>query len=365
LSQRDNLYQLLRDAQESLSPRVFPFPGSGPGARSAITMSSRTLWKTCLLALALGVAKPATAADIRLGMIGLDTSHATAFTQILNDPTQKDHVPGARVVAAVKGGSRDIDSSWSKVDGYTAELTNKWGVKLYDDITAMCRDVDAVLIESVDGRPHLAQARPVIEAGKPLYIDKPMGGSLADVLEIFRLAKEKGVPVFSSSSLRFAKSTLAVRGGSIGRVTQAETSSPCHMDPTHPDLYWYGIHGVESLFTVMGRGCETVTRGTTADGKVEVSGVWSGGRKGVYRESKGYSGKAVGEKGEAAVGAFDGYAPLVVEIVRFFQTRQAPVSPAETIELFGFMNAADESKRLGGKPVNVREVLAKAGWKGE
>jgi hypothetical protein len=301
------------------------------------------------------------AAELRLGLIGLDTSHATAFTKLLNDATDKAHVPGARVVAAFKGGSPDLNSSWSRVPEYTAEMTNKWGVKLYDDIAAMCRDVDAVLLESVDGRPHLAQARPVIEAGKPLYIDKPMAASLRDVGEIFRLAKAKGVPIFSSSSLRFAQGTLAVRAGSIGTVTRAETTSPCHLDPTHPDLFWYGVHGVESLFTVMGTGCESVRRGTTADGKIEVTGTWKGGRTGVYREGAGYSGKAIGEKGEAAVGAFDGYAPLVVAIVKFFETRVAPVSPEETVELFAFMEAADESKRRGGAAVTLREVREKAG----
>lgn len=328
-------------------------------------MRTRRIWALFVCLVVPSVSISAAAAELRLGMIGLDTSHATAFTQLLNDPSHREHVPGARVVAAVKGGSRDIDSSWSKVDGYTAELTGKWGVKLYEDIAAMCREVDAVLIESVDGRPHLEQARPVIEAGKPLYIDKPVAGSLADAVEIFRLAQAKNVPIFSSSSLRFAKTTLAVRQGSIGRVTRAETVSPCHLEPHHPDLFWYGVHGVESLFTVMGRGCESVKRGTTADGKIEVVGTWSGGRTGIFREGNGYSGRAVGEKGEAPVGAFDGYAPLVVEIVRFFQTRQAPVSPGETMELFGFMAAADESKRLGGASVSVRETLEKAGWKGE
>lgn len=304
------------------------------------------------------------AAELRLGMVGLDTSHATAFTKLINDPTDKDYVPGGRVVAAVKGGSKDIESSWTKVDGYTKELAEKWGVKLYDTLEAMCADVDAVLIESVDGRPHLAQAKPVIAAGKALYIDKPMAGSLKDVLEIFRLAREKKVPVFSSSSLRFAKSTLAVRGGSIGEVTRAETSSPCHVDPTHPELFWYGIHGVESLFTVMGTGCETVRRGTTADGRIEVTGTWKGGRTGVYREGKGYDGKAVGSKGEAAVGAFDGYAPLVVAIMKFLQTGVAPVPEAETIELIAFMEASDESKKRGGEPVSIREILTRAGWTG-
>lgn len=300
------------------------------------------------------------AADIRIGIVGVDTSHATAFTDLLNNPEAKGHVPGAKVVAAFKGGSPDIPSSIEKVDGYAATLRDKYGVKFYDTIEQVCADVDAVMIESVDGRPHLAQAKIVIAANKPLYIDKPVGGTLSDALEILRLAEAAGVPLFTASSLRFGKATQAVRQGSIGKVLSAETTSPAHLEKTHPDLYWYGVHGCESLFTVMGTGCESVERRTTADGMIEVVGTWAGGRKGTFRESKTYGGKASGEKGEAPVGAFDGYAPLVVEIVKFFQTRQSPVPVAETIELFAFMEAADESKRQGGKAVKLSDVMEKA-----
>ena len=316
-----------------------------------------------LLASLLALTVSASAAELRLGIIGLDTSHVPAFTGILNDPNAKGHVEGARVVAGFKGGSPDIPSSADRVEGFTKTLTEKYGVKIYDSIEEMCKNVDAVLIESVDGRPHLAQARPVIAAKKPLFLDKPMAASLDDVLEIFKLAKAAKVPVFSSSSLRYGKVTQAVRGGSIGKVTSCETTSPCSLEKTHPDLFWYGVHGVESLFTVMGTGCESVKRGTTADGKIEVTGTWSGGRTGTFREGKGYTGTAKGDKGEAAVGAYDGYAPLVVEIVKFFQTGVAPVPAEETIELFAFMEAADESKRQGGAAVKIKDVLKKHGGK--
>jgi predicted dehydrogenase len=218
----------------------------------------------------------------------------------------------------------------------------------------MCKDVDAVLLESVDGRPHLAQVKPVLQAGKPVYIDKPMAASLKDVLEIFRLAREAKVPVFSASSLRYGKDTQAVRNGSIGKVTYAETYSPYHLEPHHPDLFWYSVHGVESLFTVMGPGCQTVQRQKTPDGKLEVVGTWSGGRKGIYREDEKYRGLAKGEKGEAPVGSYDGYDPLVAAIMKFFQTGVAPVPPEETIEIMAFMEAADESKNQGGAPVKIR-----------
>ncbi|HTH49386.1 MAG TPA: gfo/Idh/MocA family oxidoreductase, partial [Candidatus Limnocylindria bacterium] len=125
--------------------------------------------------------------------------------------------------------------------------------------------------------------------------------------------------------------------------------------------FWYGVHGCESLFTVMGTGCESVRRGQTADGKIEVTGTWAGGRLGVFREEdKGYGGHAQGTKGEAPAGNFDGYAPLVSEIVKFFQTKQPPVAAAETLELFTFMEAADESRRQNGAEVKLSDVRAKS-----
>jgi hypothetical protein len=148
--------------------------------------------------------------------------------------------------------------------------------------------------------------------------------------------------------------------GSIGKVKHAETMSPASLEKTHPDLYWYGVHGCESLYTVMGTGCISVKRGTTADGKIEVTGTWPDGRTGIYRENKGYGGKAIGEKGEAAIGTYDGYDPLLFAAVHFFRTGVAPVSTEETLEIYAFMEAADESKRRNGAEVSIKEVMDKA-----
>jgi hypothetical protein len=298
----------------------------------------------------------AQSADLRLGIIGCDTSHVTAFTETLNNAEAKNHIAGAKVVAAFKGGSPDVSSSANRVDEYAATLKDKYGVKFYDSIEEMCKNVDAVLLESVDGRPHLEQVKPVLKAHKPVFIDKPMAGSLADVIEIFRLAKEAKVPIFSSSALRFGKDTQAVHNGSLGKVTYAETYGPCELEPHHPDLFWYGVHGVEALYTMMGTGCESLQRGTTPDGKIEVIGIWNGGRKGVFREDKNFHGLARAGDKEASVGSFDGYVPLVAEIIKFFQTGVAPVSPEETIEIFTFLEAADESKRQSGAPFKLKEV---------
>ena len=187
------------------------------------------------------------------------------------------------MVAGYPGGSPDVQSSASRVKGYTDTLRDKYGVEIVDSIETLCQKVDGVLLESVDGRPHLAQVRPVIAAKKPVFIDKPMAGSLADVLEIFRLAKESNVPCWSSSSLRFAPSVVAMgTSEAVGKVLGCEAFSPCSLEPHHPDLYWYGVHGVEILFTIMGPGCETVQRAQTTNYELVV-GVWKDGRIGTYR----------------------------------------------------------------------------------
>ena len=317
-----------------------------------------------LTLLCLPMSFVASAAEIRLGLIGLDTSHVIAFTKLLNDSKDKDYVAGAKVIAAFKGGSPDIDSSISRVEEYTKQLREEFGVKIVGSIEELCAQVDAVLLESVDGRPHLEQARPVIKAGKPLFIDKPIAGSLRDAIALVKLARESKVPVFSASSYRFYESLVELKKASVGEIRSAISYGPCFLEPHHPDLFWYGVHPTEALFTIMGSGCESVVRTATADSDV-ITGVWSGGRIGVLHGlRKGNTPHKVvvfGSKGSAEQKGSGNYAPLVREIVKFFQTGVAPITTDETLEIFAFMEAADESKRQEGKPVKISDVLKKNG----
>lgn len=302
------------------------------------------------------------AEPIRVGIIGLDTSHAPAFTRLFNETDAADHVAGCRVVAAYPRGSRDIESSVSRVPRYTEQLAEA-GVEIVGSIPELLGKVDAVLLESNDGRVHLEQAVPVFAAGKRVFIDKPLAASLAEAIAIFDLAQHYGTPVFTASSLRFAESTQAVRNGSVGSVLGASTYSPCTLEPTHLDLAWYGIHGCEALFTIMGMGCEQVSRTHSNDFEL-VTGVWAGGRIGTFRGIRagkaGYGGTAFGEKGITAAGGYDGYRPLVVAIAEFFAGGMPPVARDETVELFAFMEAADESRRRGGRSVAIAEVMRPA-----
>jgi Oxidoreductase family, NAD-binding Rossmann fold len=308
-------------------------------------------------------AEPA-AKPLRAGLIGLDTSHVVAFTQLLNAPSPKPELAGVRVVAAYPGGSPDIPSSRDRVAGYTAELRDKFGVKIVDSVDELLPNVDVVLLESVDGRPHLEQARPVFRAHKPVFIDKPVAGSLVDAIAIFDLARTTNTPCFSSSSLRFSPGIATIaHNNKVGDVLGCDVYGPCSLEEHHPDLFWYGIHGVESLFTIMGTGCQSVTRVQTPGCEL-VTGIWNGGRVGTFRGIR--SGKAdygatvFGTKGIAPSGSYGGYEPLVLEIVKFFKTGKPPVTAEETTEIYAFMEAADESKRDGGKPVTLESVVAKA-----
>lgn len=311
--------------------------------------------RTAILVCAL-LSFTAFAVELRVGIVGCDTSHATAFAETWNNPQAKGHVAGFKVVAAFRGGSADIPQSVKLQADVVPKLKEKYGVTFYDSIEELCKNVDVVCLESLDGRPKLEQIKPVLTAGKPVFVDKPFGASLKDAKEIFRLANEARVPIFTSSSLRFAKNTLMVRGGAIGVVTNGATFGPCETDPHHPEMYWYGIHGIEALFTVMGTGCETVRRGTNAVGKIEVTGKWSGGRIGVFTEDKDFRGNASGSKGEMPVGKWDGYVPLVEAISQFFRTGIPPVTAEETLEIYAFMDAVEESGRLDGKNVRMAEI---------
>lgn len=327
------------------------------------TSNSVSVIAACLAWLCVSVA-PVTAQtpELRIGIIGTDTSHVTAFTKLLNDRDDPQHVPGARVIAAFKGGSPAVEASRTRVDRFAAELKDKWGVEFVDSIEALCDKVDAVLLASVDGRSHLAQVRPVFKAGKRVFVDKPFTASYADAREIGRLSRESGVPFFSSSSLRFAADVQAIRASDKhGGILGALTFGPENLEPHHPDLFWYGIHAVEMLYTLLGPGCDQVTRVKTDSGDTVV-GRWKDGRigtmRGLIQGRQEYGAIAFGMKAvlDTPLPMKTDYRGLLVEIVRFFQTGVPPVPPEETQEIIAFMEAAELSKTRGGAPVALTEV---------
>jgi predicted dehydrogenase len=266
------------------------------------------------------------------------------------------------VVAAYPYGSRDIESSFKRIPGYTDDV-KKLGVEITGSIDELLNKADVILLETNDGRLHLEQALLVFKAGKPVFIDKPVAASLSDTIAIYDAAKRYKVPVFSASSLRYMETVQAVTKGKIGKVLGADTYSPATLEKNHPDLFWYGIHGVETLFTVMGMGCKSVSRVHTDNTDIMV-GVWEDGRIGTVRGTRSgqhtYGGTVYGETGDATLGPYSGYDSLLVQIIKFFQTGQPPVTPEETLEIYAFMTAADESKRNAGAPASLEDAMQNA-----
>lgn len=326
--------------------------------------------KTAMASLGLGLVS--TASGIyertgkekgkRIGMIGLDTGHSVAFTKALNDPLAGDKYGGYKVVAAYPKGTDNIEDWKKRIPEFTEEIKNQ-GVEIVNSIEQMLKKVDVVLLTCIDGNKHLEQALPVLKAGKRVFIDKPFAGSLSDAYAIVEAAKHYNVPMFSSSSLRYIDGAKEIAEGKIGKVIGAETYSPAHIEEHHPDLFWYGVHGVEILFTIMGTGCKSVKRTFTENTDVVV-GIWEDDRIGCYRgirEGKGsYGGTVFGEEGIAVLGKYQGYSPLLEKITEFFSTGIVPVTAEETLEIFAFMQAAEESKMKGGISIDIESVMQKA-----
>jgi predicted dehydrogenase len=303
----------------------------------------------------------------RVGMIGLDTGHSPAFTKSLNDPAAGDRFRGYRVVAAYPHGTDNILDWKKRIPGFTEEVKQQ-GVEILPSIEQMLGKVDVVLLTCIDGNKHLEQVMPVFKAGKPVFIDKPFAGSLSDALAIVEAAKSYGVPMFSSSSLRYIGGVQEIAEGKIGKVTGTDAYSPAPIEEHHPDLFWYGVHGVEILFTVMGTGCKTVQR-THQEGSDVVVGVWEDGRIGSFRGiregRRGYGATVFGEEGIVVLDQYAGYNPLLEKITEFFDTGIEPVPAEETLEIFAFMQAADASKEKGGARVDLGWVMEKAKGKNQ
>jgi len=295
-------------------------------------------------------------------MIGLDTSHVPAFAKFFNNTNNAGDLAGIRVVAGYPGGT-DIPASRDRVKGFTEQL-RRMGVEIVDTIPALLPKVDVVLLESVDGRIHLQEAIPVLQARKPVFIDKPVAGSLADAITIYEFAKKQNVPCFSSSSLRFVRGIQELaRNEKLGTIAGASTWGSCTYQEGTPDMFFYGIHGIEPLYVLMGTGCENVSRVHTEDTDL-VTGIWNNGRIGTYRGIRRnraeFGAVAFGSKAIVKSDREGEYDELLKEVARFFKTGKPPVSAEETIEIFAFMEAADESKNKGGVPVSIESVLTKA-----
>lgn len=301
---------------------------------------------------------------MRIGIIGLDTSHSIAFTDLINGKKDSTFTKNFKVVAAYPYGSKTIESSAKRIPSYIKKV-EKQGVEIVPSIAELLDKVDCVLLETNDGRIHLEQALEVFKSGKICYIDKPLGSTLAEAIAIYEMAEKYNVPIFSTSALRYSPQNQKLRNGEFGDIIGADCYSPHKVEPTHPDFGFYGIHGVETLYTIMGTGCEAVNRMSSENTDIVV-GRWKDGRIGTFRGIKKgpaiYGGTAFGAQKTIEVGGYEGYKVLLEQILKFFETGVTPISKEETIEIFTFMKASNMSKAQKGKIITLEEAYQR-GWK--
>lgn len=317
------------------------------GRNARCTLRAAIMFSACMAA--------ASATDLRLGIIGTDTSHVIEFTKMLNDADSPEHVRGARVVAAFKGGSSEMPDSYKRVDRFANELRTRWNIQFVPDIASLCAKVDGIMLESLDGRQHLEQVKQAAACGKPLWIDKPLASSLAAAKEITRVTSDAGVPWFSASSLRFSEIATSVK---VPKLSAAVSWGAGPLGQGDLDLAWYAIHTIELLYAIMGPGCEEVTRIHTEASDI-IIGKWRDGRTGeahVMRPDRDYGALVFHENKfvTSPPKAEDSYRPLVLEIVHFFETKRPPVPNTETLETIEFMDAASRSMKANGAPVRLR-----------
>ncbi len=295
-----------------------------------------------------------------LGIIGLDSSHAEAFSRILNGESEPFHIPDHPVIAAYPGErSEDFDMSYRRMDSITEAVTKDWGVRLCPDIPSVMKQVEGVFLEQVDARKRVEQFEAIASFGKPVFVDKPFALSSRDCRRMLSLAEEKGIPLLSASALRFADSlTEALRACEKYPIHGADFFGPMPFTATQNGYFWYGIHMADMLYRVMGRGCRSV-RAVHEEHYDIITGIWKDGRLGTIRGlrtgSQNFGGSIFCGNTHVSVDVSKDkrgyYESLLEAVIQMFDQGVSPVSLLELEEIIRFLEAANESRETG------REVL--------
>jgi predicted dehydrogenase len=292
------------------------------------------------------------ATELRVGLIGLDMSHAPEFAQRLNDPAHPEHVGSARVVAAWPGGSRDFELSWSRVRKFTTEVRERYSVRILDTPEAVAERVDLLFITAADGRTHRPLFERVVRFKRPTFIEKPLALNNHDAAEIFQLAGDAGIPVMSCSTARFGEPLWAAVRADLGPIIGCDVFGPMPEEATQPGLFWYGVHSVEVLNVVMGRGCRQV-RAVRNDGCDLMTATWGDGRVATFRGMRSGAWKfgmtLHREQGFQFIDLqHNSWFKRTLELaLSHLPQGTSPVDPADTLEIIRILQAANTSRASG------------------
>ncbi len=296
-------------------------------------------------------------AKLRVGLVGLDSSHCLAFTRILQGWETEYNIPGVQLIGAYVGGSTAFALSRDRVKGFTEEIRVCYGIPVYENITDLAQEADAMMLLSSDGRQHLAQFRQMA-LGKPVFIDKPLATSTDDARRIIASAQRTGTPILSCSALRYATGIAEALPENF-ELASCEAFGPLPIYSDYPRLFWYGIHCAEMLFSLLGCGIREV-QSIAHPGMDFILGEWSDGRLGVVRGMRSGSDSfgclLHGQETVICRLVQDQPPPyylLLQKVIAFLAGRISPVPVEEMFAVIAFLEAASKSSAERGRRVAV------------
>lgn len=324
------------------------------------------------------------AEPVKIGILGFDNYQAIEYAAFFNNPQAEGDLAGLIVTAAWPVTSPDYPESAALTARWQEQLLNQYKgdpaakpVEIVNSLDELLNRCDGVMIWSLDGRQHLRQATAVIRAGKRLFIGRPVASDPQDAVAIYKLAIEAKVPLWSCSQHRFSPGFIGMRNHpEVGKVLGCDVYGGFAVNAAESDKFTRPLHSIETLYTIMGPGVEKLSCLSTASAEV-VTAVWNNGRVGTYRGLKSgavkYSATVFGEQGVSTAGIYGhgvplkgvaptddkymGYGGLAIELAKFFKGGEPPVSAAETLEIFSFLQAMQESRTQGGATVALKNLL--------
>lgn len=298
---------------------------------------------------------------IKVAIIGLDTSHSIQFPKRMQDPAcaPDQLVPGLRAVTCLRfetpyQNKKGLDERQSQLES--------WGVRVTTRFDEAVADCDAIMLEINDGAYHLEYFKKAAALGKPVFLDKPLAGSLDDGRAILRLMREHNTRVWSGSSIPFCPEVDGTRSR-FTEIKRAYVFGALGDAPAGDSLVWYGVHTFETLQRIMGPGALTV-HALETKGSILTVVDYGAGREGVVEAIRGagiYGGHMQGlmNKDAKAVpfvcnNAY-AYRDMLRLVKAFFEGGAAPVDMRTTFEGLAMMTAARKSIETG-KAVKVPQL---------
>ncbi len=185
----------------------------------------------------------------RISILGSDNSHALAFSKIANlknELTGEYDYPDFRVT-----GIFGLDTVQAGEVAKKAEIGF-----VADNVQEMVGRTDAAMVVFRHGGLHARYAMPFIEAGIPVWIDKPFTIDIEEAKSLIAAAKKKNVLIMGGSNLKLAYDVLmlknSIQNKSIGSVVSGVLNFPADFDNEYGGLFFYGPHLVEMALTVFG-----------------------------------------------------------------------------------------------------------------